>query len=522
MATSCDTCPSRLSPEGAADWFGANFGPDVEVCARHGHVLGKPGLREVAVGLIKTKFAEVCGDHGDPLPDRKPVAPTALVMIPNPRKGPTGQILVPSPGDEAKSCIGCVNFVSALDVRNELGWSSPLCRATGRLLLNDRLTVEPKSCGYGYRGVPEHGTDGLSYMPLYDNAFKEADSVIAVNGHGGKITLNLNVDSIIDPPEYPTDMAVSAEDIACGIRAWREVPDGHGRSVYMPIFDTAFFTEAEQRKIPRTGSDEHPELYVDYDNLVYDLLTEMAVLNETPLLIGDAGVGKTELMRHFAWLGNMPFDRITLGGSTEVETIAGKWMLTSGNTEWMDGRLSASWPRPGVTLVDEISLAHHSVVEFFRPLTDNSKQLVLDEAKGQVVERNEHRYLAFTSNPSWDHRYLGSNEFSDADGNRLAKIWMAMPSEEIEKAIIRRRCAIDDYEIPDALLDTIMKIAADIRALTDGDSATLPISWGLRPQIAVARKTAWYDLEKCYRRALTDMMEPSQARIIITIVSNYN
>lgn len=514
-AKSCDDCPSRLDPDRAAQHFGANFGPGVDVCGTHGHVLGKPGERDVTVS-IKKRYAETCSDFGNPMNAQK-TYPMATVMISSPvRADASGAVLNSTSTIDPRpnSCMSCVHYVPANKVRDQLGWPSALCQAHGRLLLNERLTKEPIDCFFAHAGQGPQTTDGLMFMPLYEAAINYIASPTAP---AYVPTLS---ETFIEPSEYETDAPVDQEAHDKGIRAWRKLTDGEN-VVYAPIFRTDFFTAAEQRLIPKTGSDQHPELYQDYQNVMYDLTVEMLALSETPLLMGESGAGKTEVLRHYAWMANLPFVRVQLTGGTELDAVAGKWKLVNASTEFLDSRITAAWERPCIIDIDEINLAHDSIVQFFRSATD-SKQIMLDEAEGQVLNKNEFCMMAFTSNPPWDPKYIGANTLSEADTNRLSKIWLDMPPEDVERAIIAQRCkVVDEYEIPQMTLDKLMAIASDLRAISQGIDATLPISWGVREQIAVARKTAWYGLEKSYKRACTDLLDPGMAQIILSIVSNY-
>lgn len=519
----CSSCPSRLAPDSVRGFFGKDFGPNVDVCATFGHVLGRPGLDASAVQKVQIAFGKECEKHGEPCPDGRPEYPEARVT------GPAPDVFVeintdgvvprdpPTAEEQAKvtSCRGCENFIPENVVREELGWYLPLCAATGRLLLPKRLMAEPRSCGQARPGENRDTTEGMALRPEYDDAFSFGNVNV-----GPAIYTEMDV---VDPTEYPTDREVMPDEAADGIRAWRRItsPDGSGRYVDLPIFRIEHFDAGEQSKIPRTGDDEHPEWYVDHAGLVYTIGVETMELDETPVLIGMAGTGKTELYRHLAWLMCLPFDRISINRSSEVDDLAGKWLFENGETRWQDGRVSSCWVKPGVLLVDEPNTGGDEVWQFFRPMTDNAKQLVLDQARGERRERNNWRFLGLAMNPAWDIKNIGANEISDADGNRLSAIAVGLPPADIERKILVQRCLGDDYEVPVETLDKIMAIAADIRSLTDPLDGTLNVSWGIRPQIAVARKTKWYDLVTCYKRALTDRLDPSAAETIIRIVEGY-
>lgn len=520
----CSTCPSRLQADEVRAFFGKDFGPDVDVCAQFGHVLGRPGLDTSATHTIMVAFGKDCSKHGVDRPIGKPEYPQAQVTAPHPdvfveigADGPRPKV-PPTEAEQANvaSCRGCQNYIPGEVVREELGWYLPLCAATGRLLLPKREVHEPRKCGMARPlDRPEDQrttTDGMSLRAEYDDAFSFGSIKVGAATYSQK--------AFIEPTEYPTDREVTVDEAADGIRAWRRVYNPKGtRFVELPIFRVDFFDDGEQHKIPRTGDDEHPEFYLDHQGLVYKVGALQMDLDATPCLIGQAGTGKTEFFRHLAWLMCLPFDRISVTRSTEVDDLAGKYLFEGGETVWVDGRVSGFWGKPGVGVFDEPNVGPDEVWQFIRPLTDNSKQLVLDQSKGQRKDRNVWRFFGLAMNPAHDIKYVGANEISDADGNRLATIAVGLPPEAAEREMIVQACLNVDYEIPAETLDTIMNIAGDLRAAVDNES--LGASWGIRPQIAVAQYTKWFELDECYGLALANRLDPASAENIFRIVSGY-
>ncbi len=522
----CSTCPSRLQADEVQVFFGKNFGPEVDVCAQYGHVLGRPGLDSSQTHSIMVAFGDNCVSQGKPRPIGKPEFPEARVTAPNPDVfvtpgGPMATLIPRTPPTEAEqaavaSCRGCENYIPAEVVRDELGWHLPLCAATGRLLLPKREVHEPKRCGQarpcGSAEKVRTTTDGMALRAEYDNAFKF-----------GNVTVGPSVFSkhtFIEPTEYPTDREVTAAEALDGIRAWRRVWNAKGsRSVDLPIFRIDFFSDTEQQKIPRTGQDERPEDYVDHAGLLYTVGFLQMELDRTPCLIGSAGTGKTEFFRYMAWSMCLPFDRISITRSSEVDDLAGKYLIQGGDTVAHYGRVPQNWRRPGVMVLDEPNVGPDEVWQFIRPMTDNSKQLVLDQLEGERIERDTWRFFGLAMNPPWDIKNIGANEISDADGNRLACIGVGLPTETVEREIILQACLAVDYELPAQLLDQIMSIAGDLRAMVDNE--TLGASWGIRPNVAVAQYTKGFDLPEAYGFALANRLDPSQSEEILRVVEGY-
>lgn len=525
MSNNCLTCPSRLNSLDASRFFGKAI--DAPMCARFGHVLGVPGKDgDEKIGEF---FGQSCPDHGKPKPPAATNLKTQVV---------TGDPMIMINGlssdaekQQVNSCSGCKHFVSEDAVQRELGWTTGLCSMSGRLIIGSfsQMRAEAQRCDYRSPGANRATTEGLRLLAQYDGFDSTTHDPIKafVQGDGPLWT---------EPSEYETDLPVSPDDAALGIRAWRKVmdPAGSGSFTHLPIYNLDHFTEEMQAQVPKTGDEEHPELYVDHAGLVYSLAVAWMELDETPMLWGEPGSGKTEAYRHMAWLMQVPFHRISITESTEVDDLIGKMAVVMEETAEIPGRHEASmqavtkfqlgrlpkvWAQPGVLCLDEPNAGPPAVWQAIRPLTDNSKQLVLDQDKGQKVERNTDCFFGMAANPAWDVRNSGVMNLADADGSRLMHSWCPLPPENVEKHILRERCKLDGYEIPEDKLDIVMKIAQDIRELSE--QGTIPITWGIRHQIKVARASRWFDWKTVYKRAGTDGLEPQTQDTILTFVSTH-
>lgn len=503
---SCLNCPSLL-PATDSSFFRKSIG--TPVCARFGKPIGRINSSRREVEAIAKHFASSCEEYGR----NAPAVPDwdkarFLVMLPDPEVIGKEQDLP----EMVSSCAGCKNFIREDVVARDLGWTTAACAAKGKLLLANRYTLEARACDVKSFGSVRSETNGLTFLPEYeDNFVGHADPVRA---------FQKAQQSFIDPTEYPTDKPVAPED-ADKIRAWRKVTDpATGNEIFLPIFNRDYFTPEQQELIPATGDDEHPEDYVDHNFYVYKVGVLWTELDETPAFWGRAGTGKTEFFRHMAYLMQAPFYRFSITGSTELDDLAGKMHYTEGvGTHFEKGRLVKAWETPCVMVVDEPNAGPPDVWQFLRPMTDNSKQLVLDQSAGERSTRNLDCYLGMAMNPAWDVLNVGTQPIGDADANRLMHLYIELPPEKLEREIIKKRCEHDGWEIPEDLLDTVMKIAEDVRGLTDNH--TLPISWAIRPQLKVARALRWFDALTAYKMASADYLEPEQQQMLLDVVKSH-
>lgn len=505
----CLTCPSFVPPGNEQrNFFGKNVG--VEMCARFGKPLASLKTPTKTLDDVAQNTAKNCAEHGKPRPMSADWNHPDFLKV----ALPITDISSPNKQELVSSCNSCEHMVAASAVSQELGFPASMCAIKGKLLLGHRLTIEGRNCEYRSFGSSLQTTRNITLFPEYAPDFKPTGDAV-------KDFYAARAAGFVDPVDYVTDKEVTPEEYESGIRAWREIKDPHtDNSVHLPIYRLDFFSEREQAKVPRTGDDEHPEDYVDHNFLTYKIAVLWLHLDETPALWAQAGVGKTEFFRYMAWLMCLPFERISITGSTELDDLAGKMHYSpEKGTYWKDGRLVEAWSKPCILCVDEPNAGQPDVWQFLRPMTDNSKQLVIDQNEGEARKRNDDCYLGLAMNPAWDPKYVGAQVLSDADANRLMHVHVEMPPRKLEEEILRKACERDGYDVPNETIKTVMDIAADLRSLCDED--TLPITWGIRPQLKVARALRWFDYLSAYRMASADFLEPEAQEQLLDVVRTH-
>lgn len=515
---SCVKCPQYLTEVRQRVDIGKSIGGPA--CALKMLAIGQPG--------VSNKYAErqakACDQNGTPNEGLKPEARTAPMQFPVAMPSMAAMAEEPVDQDLVRTCRSCKHFVPSTIVGNISGWTSGLCQAKGTLILEDRLDRYANGCEY--RSFVK-GSEALNALnpDHIDKARREVMFLPEYREDFGRVDVLASLRNPVEPTTFVGNKPVSEKAKKLGIRTVREIidPKGVGRPVYLPVFDLEYFSEAERKKIPRTGDDEHPEAYVDYQGLTYQAVVAWTKLGETPTLWGQAGVGKTELFRHIAWLMVAPFERVSITAQSEIDDIAGKMLYSQEKgTYFQYGRVPRAWGKPNVLCIDEPNVGPPEVWQFLRPLTDNSKQLALDMNEGELIRRHPMCYLGMAMNPSWDPRNTSALELADADGSRLFHTYVNLPPKDIEHAIIKFHCSQDkgwaEQEIV-AVVNRVMQIAPEIRSLSD--NGVIPTSWGIRHQIKAARAKQWFSWPDAYGRAIADSLEPAARDAILDIVRTH-
>ncbi|XP_058470371.1 midasin [Solea solea] len=195
--------------------------------------------------------------------------------------------------------------------------------------------------------------------------------------------------------------------------------------------------------------------------------------NESVLLVGDTGCGKTTICQLFAALTGQKFFSVNchlhmetsdfLGGLRPVRHTHQADGEDGRLFQWHDGPLVLAMKEGGVFLMDEISLADDSVLERLNSVLETEKSLVLAE-KGsgdnddvELIRADAGFRLVATMNPGGD---FGKKELSPALRNRFTEIWCPQSNSRsdlvhIVQHNLRSGLSLDGCDIAELMLDFI-------------------------------------------------------------------
>jgi nitric oxide reductase NorQ protein len=216
-------------------------------------------------------------------------------------------------------------------------------------------------------------------------------------------------------------------------------------------------------------------------------LFEAAFKNRLPLLLkGPTGCGKTRFMEHMAWRLKRPLITVSCHDDLTASDLVGRYLITGGETVWVDGPLARAVRHGAICYLDEIVEARKDTTVVIHPLADDRRVLPIEKT-GELLAATPEFCLAISYNPGYQSVL---KDLKQSTRQRFVALEFNYPAAALEIRIIRRETGVDD-----SLAERLVKFAGMTRnlkgsGLDEGASTRLLvhagklITSGIDPRIA--------------------------------------
>lgn len=203
-------------------------------------------------------------------------------------------------------------------------------------------------------------------------------------------------------------------------------------------------------------------IFVRKDHL--HILEACIKISEPSLLVGETGTGKTSIVQKLANRDKKNLIRVSVNGSTGIEEIIGKWLVSKGSTYWQDGILINAMKNGDWIVFDEINAALPEILFSLHSLLDDDRRVILVEKSNEVLRPHEDFRFFATMNPS--EEYSGTKDVNRALLSRFnSVIYFEHPQENIEVKILNDRTKIET-----GIALNLVRLANELRKMKrDGD-----------------------------------------------------
>lgn len=170
-------------------------------------------------------------------------------------------------------------------------------------------------------------------------------------------------------------------------------------------------------------------------------LFEQAYRNRIPLLLkGPTGCGKTRFMEHMAWRLKRPLITVSCHDDLTAADLVGRYLLTGGETVWMDGPLARAVRLGGLCYLDEIVEARKDTTVVIHPLADDRRVLPIEKT-GELLAAPPEFGLAISYNPGYQSVL---KDLKQSTRQRFVALEFDYPAFELERRIVMHETGLDE------------------------------------------------------------------------------
>jgi nitric oxide reductase NorQ protein len=167
---------------------------------------------------------------------------------------------------------------------------------------------------------------------------------------------------------------------------------------------------------------------------------DAAYRNQLPLLLkGPTGCGKTRFMEHMAWRLQRPLITVSCHDDLTASDLVGRYLVTAGETVWVDGPLARAVRSGAICYLDEIVEARKDTTVVIHPLADDRRVLPMEKL-GEVLEAGPEFCLAISYNPGYQSIL---KDLKQSTRQRFVALEFDYPSAALEAKIVTNETGID-------------------------------------------------------------------------------
>lgn len=177
------------------------------------------------------------------------------------------------------------------------------------------------------------------------------------------------------------------------------------------------------------------------------------------MLKGPTGCGKTRLVEYIAATADVPLYTVSCHEDMTASDLLGRYVLTGGSTEWVDGPLTRAVREGGICYLDEIVEARQDATVVIHSLADHRRELNIERLGGERLSAANGFLLVVSYNPGYQSIL---KDLKSSTRQRMVTIDLDFPPPEVELEILRQESGING-----AVAGSLIRLAAAIRRIGD-------------------------------------------------------
>ena len=167
---------------------------------------------------------------------------------------------------------------------------------------------------------------------------------------------------------------------------------------------------------------------------------EAAYKNQLPILLkGPTGCGKTRFMEYMGWKIQRPLITVSCHDDLTASDLVGRYLVTGGETVWVDGPLARSVRSGSICYLDEVVEARKDTTVVIHPLCDDRRVLPIEKL-GELIEAPPEFCMAISYNPGYQSVL---KDLKQSTRQRFVALEFDYPNAETEQKIIETETGVD-------------------------------------------------------------------------------
>jgi nitric oxide reductase NorQ protein len=139
--------------------------------------------------------------------------------------------------------------------------------------------------------------------------------------------------------------------------------------------------------------------------------------------------------------------------------LLGRYVLTGGTTEWVDGPLTRAVRAGGICYLDEIVEARQDATVAIHSLADHRRELNVERLGGERLKAAPGFQLVVSYNPGYQSVL---KDLKASTRQRMVSIELDFPAPDLELAILRAEAGVSD-----ALAEDLIRLGQSVRRVRD-------------------------------------------------------
>ncbi len=166
---------------------------------------------------------------------------------------------------------------------------------------------------------------------------------------------------------------------------------------------------------------------------------EAAYNNQLPVLLkGPTGCGKTRFMEYMSWRLKRPLITVSCHDDLTASDLVGRYLITAGETVWVDGPLARAVRAGSICYLDEIVEARKDTTVVIHPLCDDRRVLPMEKL-GELLQASPEFCMAISYNPGYQSVL---KDLKQSTRQRFVALEFSYPESELEQKIIEKETGI--------------------------------------------------------------------------------